>query len=258
MDKSTAPTCTCPSGDGSLRWPCPAHRDECTNASANERVRDFVERFFAHRPYSAENVVEAICAALSEQPATPAPVQVPWPQSVTVEASAWEAAAFHFGGPGTSEDGEYLDCTLWVGEIDNEEGEPKVFGLHIMCNECPEEGSITIAELPRQAPTESYPAPGLQTASLDELMQHAASNHPLVALVHALDKAAPGFKGVLPKLAAALYPQPAAADDAVRRIADFLNERDEALEPGEASDVEREESAREIVAMLSASQEGGR
>lgn len=46
-----------------------------------------------------------------------------------------------------------------------------------------------------------YAAPPAPAAaqSLDELMQQAASNYPLVALVNALDKVAPGFKGSMAK-----------------------------------------------------------
>ncbi|MCC8614620.1 hypothetical protein [Xanthomonas euvesicatoria] len=86
---------------------------------------------------------------------TPTPVAVPvtspgWvlvPQHFQITAEDWEAAAFHFGGPGVTEDENYLGSTAWIGEIANENDERKTYGLHISCNECPEEGSITLAEL---------------------------------------------------------------------------------------------------------------
>lgn len=68
------------------------------------------------------------------------------PEKMRVEPAAWDAAQFVFGGPGTGEDEEFLPCTLWIGEIDNEDGSPPVYGLHAFCDECPEGGSITLSE----------------------------------------------------------------------------------------------------------------
>jgi hypothetical protein len=78
------------------------------------------------------------------------PVKVPngyalVPKSFLIEKDTWEAAQFAFGGPGTGDGEEFMDCTAWIGDIDNDDGS-KTHGIHISCNECPEEGSITIAE----------------------------------------------------------------------------------------------------------------
>ncbi len=40
------PTCTCPSGDGSLRWPCPAHPAEAKPAPA---VEPKIQRYSVNR-----------------------------------------------------------------------------------------------------------------------------------------------------------------------------------------------------------------
>lgn len=67
------------------------------------------------------------------------------PKNIFVEAESWEAAQFSFGGPGTGEGEEFMSCTLWFGDIDNDDGS-KTHGLHVSCDECPEEGSITLSE----------------------------------------------------------------------------------------------------------------
>lgn len=67
------------------------------------------------------------------------------PERIGIQPEAWEAAQFVFGGPGTSEDDPFYPCTLWVGEIEDDDGN-KVHGLHVSCDECPEEGSVTLAE----------------------------------------------------------------------------------------------------------------
>lgn len=43
------PVCTCPSGDGSLRWPCPAHPPEATPAQAQQA-----------KPLTEQEVAEAV------------------------------------------------------------------------------------------------------------------------------------------------------------------------------------------------------
>ena len=69
------------------------------------------------------------------------------PAKMYVSPEQWDAAQFAFGGPGTDEGEGFYDCTLWVGEIENDDGS-KTHGLHVSCDECPEEGSITLSSLP--------------------------------------------------------------------------------------------------------------
>lgn len=71
------------------------------------------------------------------------------PKKFGIPADAWEAAAFAFGGPGTGEGEPYIDCTAWIGTLDSDDDDmPAIHGLHVWCDECPEEGSITLAEFP--------------------------------------------------------------------------------------------------------------
>jgi hypothetical protein len=51
-------------------------------------------------------------------------------------------------GHGETED-DFSECTLWVGELVDDDGEPDAYGLNIACSECMEEGSITVVEFPR-------------------------------------------------------------------------------------------------------------
>jgi hypothetical protein len=59
--------------------------------------------------------------------------------SVKVPAARVEEAILSMQGP----DGEALDGTLWLGPLDD-----GTYGVHLSCDECPEEGSITLAVLP--------------------------------------------------------------------------------------------------------------
>jgi hypothetical protein len=54
-------------------------------------------------------------------------------------------------GP-SAEGEEYTDATLWVGYAENDEKQ-KVYGLHLNNSEYPEEGCLTLAELPSPLPT---------------------------------------------------------------------------------------------------------
>lgn len=54
--QASPPTCTCPSGDGSLRWPCPMHPPRRTSAElTNDDMRD-AERYRAHIKYEYETL----------------------------------------------------------------------------------------------------------------------------------------------------------------------------------------------------------
>jgi len=80
----------------------------------------------------------------------PPPASVPdgfaiVPSKMYVSPEQWDAAQFAFGGPGSNAGEPFYDCTLWVGEIENDDGS-KTHGLHVSCDECPEEGSITLSE----------------------------------------------------------------------------------------------------------------
>lgn len=67
------------------------------------------------------------------------------PAKMYVSPEQWDAAQFAFGGPGSNAGEPFYACTLWIGEIENDDGS-KTHGLHVSCDECPEEGSITLSE----------------------------------------------------------------------------------------------------------------
>lgn len=73
-------TCTCPSGDGSLRWPCPQHpptRDDPQQVAEGVRVTEAMAvELLEYLPlgrsrYSVRQATAALKAALAAQPAVP-------------------------------------------------------------------------------------------------------------------------------------------------------------------------------------------
>lgn len=69
------------------------------------------------------------------------------PKQMPLDVDTLRAIEFSCGGDRDSEDERehWLDGTLWIGDIEQDDGS-KLHGLHLYCDECPEEGSITIAE----------------------------------------------------------------------------------------------------------------
>lgn len=66
------------------------------------------------------------------------------PEKFGIPAEVWEGVEFVIGGPGTGEGEAYLDSTAWVGDLIQDDGSA-VYGLHLSCDECPEEGSVTLS-----------------------------------------------------------------------------------------------------------------
>jgi hypothetical protein len=89
---------------------------------------------------AGELIRSSMRAALTAALAHPRPTGERW--SVKVPAEQMAEAILSMQGP----DGEALDGTLWLGPLDD-----GTYGVHLSCDECPEEGSITLAVLP--APT---------------------------------------------------------------------------------------------------------
>ncbi len=130
-----------------------------------QQVRKLIERLKERRaPHSDVCAVQvkdldALESALLEQQASAVPDK--WamvPATFQIDAGAWAAAQFAFGGPGTGEGEEFMDCTAWVGEVTEDDGS-KTNGLHISCNECPEEGSITLAKFAAPQPPKANRCP---------------------------------------------------------------------------------------------------
>lgn len=75
----TTTTCTCPSGDGSLRWPCPAHPPD----TLATQLRGYAVAIQDEQPYWADKI-KAACDELEAQ-AKPAE---PSTERVEVDAAA--------------------------------------------------------------------------------------------------------------------------------------------------------------------------
>jgi len=67
------------------------------------------------------------------------------PEKISISSEAFDIAQMVFGGPGSNEGETFYDCTAWFGECTQDDG-VTVYGLHLSCDECPEEGSVTLAE----------------------------------------------------------------------------------------------------------------
>lgn len=94
------------------------------------------------------------------------------PAQIHISPEAWEVAQMAFGGPGTGEGEPFFDCTAWVGECEDDDGN-KTYGLHLSCDECTEEGSVTLAEFPD--PSIAAPGTGHDLrAAVVALRQHLA------------------------------------------------------------------------------------
>jgi len=119
------------------------------------------------------------------------------PRKMFVEASAWEAASFAFGGPDHGEGDAYMDCTLWIGEIGDDDGQ-MIHGIHVSCDECPEEGSITLSEFA------AAPATPDDTRRLDFMQQNRVGltpefEGPWDAEVYGEDATARIYTGATPR-----------------------------------------------------------
>ncbi|HEL5316037.1 TPA: hypothetical protein UOJ24_000225 [Stenotrophomonas maltophilia] len=66
------------------------------------------------------------------------------PEKFGIPAEVWEGVEFVIGGPGTGEGEAYLDSTAWIGDLMQDDGS-SIYGLHLSCDECPEEGSVTLS-----------------------------------------------------------------------------------------------------------------
>lgn len=71
------------------------------------------------------------------------------PAKMSLSSDALQAIEFACGGDRDSDDvsDHWLDGALWVGAIKNDDG-TETHGLHLYSYECPEEGSVTLAEFP--------------------------------------------------------------------------------------------------------------
>ena len=98
------------------------------------------------------------------------------PEKFSISAKDFESAQFAFGGPGTGEDEPYLDCTAWIGDIADDDGN-NTYGLHLSCDECPEEGSVTLSSFSAPTPPKSASVPVERLEALLEQWDKCSANH---------------------------------------------------------------------------------
>ncbi|HEK2367226.1 TPA: hypothetical protein SMT05_000387 [Pseudomonas aeruginosa] len=162
--------CTCPSGDGSLRWPCPAHPAE--QAGGGERAA--FERAFTVQEgiyfddkrgeYRSMNLraIEATDAQdlnlrlqgwqARAALAQPSPVR----SSLLINGYQLRAALDFIAPDGTAEQLESEACIEWR----QQDADFLEAGLYAFCAEYPEEGGVLLDE----EPTNSQPSPAQELA----------------------------------------------------------------------------------------------
>ncbi|HGM8091907.1 TPA: hypothetical protein ACKQAZ_001297 [Pseudomonas aeruginosa] len=139
--------CTCPSGDGSLRWPCPKH--PAVEQAGGER-RDALQSIMEWT--AAENIPDerklclirnAARAALAQ----PSPVR----SSLLINGYQLRAALDFIAPDGTAEQLESEACIEWR----QQDADFLEAGLYAFCAEYPEEGGVLLDE----EPTTAQPSP---------------------------------------------------------------------------------------------------
>lgn len=139
--------CTCPSGDGSLRWPCPAHPAvEQAGGDRWDALQSIMEWT------AAENIPDdrklclirnAARAALAQ----PSPVR----SSLLINGYQLRAALDFIAPDGTAEQLESEACIEWR----QQDADFLEAGLYAFCAEYPEEGGVLLDE----EPTTAQPSP---------------------------------------------------------------------------------------------------
>ncbi len=150
-----ASECTCPSGDGSLRHPCPAHPAQVEQAG-DERVIGWRERILAAHPSSDPGfwpdalLVEHMAAEIADLRAAlaqPSPVR----SSLLINGYQLRAALEFIAPDGTAEQLESEACIEWR----QQDADFLEAGLYAFCAEYPEEGGVLLDE----EPTTAQPSP---------------------------------------------------------------------------------------------------
>ncbi|MGP3842283.1 hypothetical protein [Pseudomonas aeruginosa] len=159
--------CTCPSGDGSLRHPCPAHPALVEQAGGDERAAFRPAQVISYRPGVGEvtiyvagrvpgymNIGDTVYVsdrAPVEQPiaalAQPSPVR----SSLLINGYQLRAALDFIAPDGTAEQLESEACIEWR----QQDADFLEAGLYAFCAEYPEEGGVLLDE----EPTTAQPSP---------------------------------------------------------------------------------------------------
>lgn len=170
--------CTCPSGDGSLRWPCPAH-PAVEQAGGDERAAFelFVRKHCGMPAHIAVNWDAKFTndawegwkarAALAQ----PSPVR----SSLLINGYQLRAALDFIAPDGTAEQLESEACIEWR----QQDADFLEAGLYAFCAEYPEEGGVLLDE----EPTTAQPSP-LQSeqaeAERPEVVARVVHSNPVV------------------------------------------------------------------------------
>lgn len=148
--------CTCPSGNGSLRHPCPAHPASVEQAGGDERVIGWRERILAAHPNSDPGfwpdalLVEHMAAEIADLRAAlaqPSPVR----SSLLINGYQLRAALDFIAPDGTAEQLKSEACIEWR----QQDADFLEAGLYAFCAEYPEEGGVLLDE----EPTTAQPSP---------------------------------------------------------------------------------------------------
>lgn len=170
--------CTCPSGDGSLRHPCPAHPVSVEQAGGDERAAFFKHLIGRHPAHETEivRVVEHNHAAWKAWQARAALAQPsPVRSSLLINGYQLRAALDFIAPDGTAEQLKSEACIEWR----QQDADFLEAGLYAFCAEYPEEGGVLLDE----EPTTAQPSP-LQSeqaeAERPEVVARVVHSNPVV------------------------------------------------------------------------------
>ncbi|HFL2760626.1 TPA: hypothetical protein ACG1S6_003113 [Pseudomonas aeruginosa] len=178
--------CTCPSGDGSLRWPCPAH-PAVEQAVGDERAAFelFVRKHCGMPEHIAVNWDAKFTndawegwqarAALAQ----PSPVR----SSLLINGYQLRAALDFIAPDGTAEQLESEACIEWR----QQDADFLEAGLYAFCAEYPEEGGVLLDEEPTTAQpsplqSEQAEAERPEVVAYRTIGRHTKYQHPHYAL----------------------------------------------------------------------------
>ncbi|HBO1538481.1 TPA: hypothetical protein L4S95_004796 [Pseudomonas aeruginosa] len=128
--------CTCPSGDGSLRWPCPAHPAE--QAGGDERVIGWRERILAAHPNSDPGfwpdalLVEHMAAEIADLRAAlaqPSPALPPFAEKVLAKLRRFYDCAEDFESGGVDIGRHWLDLLTQLGLLNRVQRSPALWEI---------------------------------------------------------------------------------------------------------------------------------
>ncbi|HHX0961632.1 TPA: hypothetical protein ACU6G2_001360 [Pseudomonas aeruginosa] len=147
--------CTCPSGDGSLRHPCPAHPAPVEQAGGDERAA--FEAWATHLPMDRQPLRPDLYMPQTQWAweawqfraalAQPSPVR----SSLLINGYQLRAALDFIAPDGTAEQLESEACIEWR----QQDADFLEAGLYAFCAEYPEEGGVLLDE----DPTTAQPSP---------------------------------------------------------------------------------------------------